>query len=120
MPKVALYGEVALTFMGFHTSTHHYPFARFPLLATAWKWTKLWKANNMNQAQKTETHTFPIPEAEVCQLNRVEEQLLHQPLHLKAHDYIRANLWQVLAVTCLLGLLVGVYLRHSNGRCSEA
>ena len=70
----------------------------------------------MNESPHTETHTFPIPETEARRLDEIQHELQHQRLHRKIHDFIRANLWCVLAANCITGFLLGVCLRRTMGR----
>ena len=58
-------------------------------------------------------HTFPLPETVAEKLDKVEDELKHQPLALKARDFVRANPWQVITASALAGLLIGMSLRRA-------
>jgi hypothetical protein len=73
----------------------------------------------MNAKQNTDPHTFPIPESEIQRLNKVEEQLHHQPLLVRTRDLVRAYRWQTLAATLLTGILSGVCLRRLTEPCPK-
>jgi ElaB/YqjD/DUF883 family membrane-anchored ribosome-binding protein len=62
----------------------------------------------MNQAE----HTFPIPEKIAHELDKVEDELQHQPLPRKVHDLAKANPWQAVGISALAGMLVGMCLRR--------
>jgi hypothetical protein len=63
-----------------------------------------------------ETHTFPIAEPEASKLDRVTDQLRHQPLVEKAKDFLRSNphsmFWPGLVVVAALGVKLLRPRRH--------
>jgi ElaB/YqjD/DUF883 family membrane-anchored ribosome-binding protein len=62
----------------------------------------------MNKAE----HTFPIPETVAERLDKVEEELEHRRAHLKLHDYVKSNPWQVVSISALVGMVFGLCLRR--------
>jgi ElaB/YqjD/DUF883 family membrane-anchored ribosome-binding protein len=59
-------------------------------------------------------HAFPIPESAVGTLDELKEELHHQPLRDRTADYIRSNPYPVMAVTALLGIVLGWALRNKR------
>ena len=64
----------------------------------------------MNESE----HTFPLPPTAAHLLDEVEEQLQHQPWHLKTADYARSNPWALIGVAAAIGLVAGACVRRAR------